>query len=366
MIDPNAPPPVVPPARKRPRKVDDAVFRKALISYSEAFPAEAVPLAAEVLQTTSDPLVRVAAVNALQAVDSPAAKDVLATVPALHVAVFDAAGRPQSRVPVTATLPDGRRRDGVGSLDLVDPMLPVGPVKIVAEASVCQRVETTAQIQPGPAVQRLVLTSARPFPVSWTVVDDLNKPLAGSVRVTPLDHTEAACAPGDVPFTNGAGATTVGPGHYTLRVTADGYKFKDVDLQVGGGQIAPLSIQLEPTVLRVVSNQIVADPIYFDPKSDRITTGSDAAVDSVAQTILSADILRVTIHGHTDDAGADDVNMALSQKRAEAVRDRLISLGVPADRLTAIGHGETQPVVAGTSAAARAKNRRVEFVLEAK
>jgi outer membrane protein OmpA-like peptidoglycan-associated protein len=269
-------------------------------------------------------------------------------------------------VPLTATLPDGRRRDGVGTLDLVDPMLPLGPVHVVAAASVCQRAEATLAVQPGPAVQRLVLASARPFPVSWTVVDDLNQPLAGLVRVTPVDTTEAACAPGDVPFTAGAGATTIGPGHYTLRVTADGYKFKDVELHATGAPIAPLSIQLEPTVLRVVSNQIVADPIYFDPKSDRIAAGSDAAVDGVAQTILSADIRRVTIHGHTDDAGADDVNMALSWKRAEAVRDRLISLGVPADRLTAIGHGETQPVMAGTSAAARAKNRRVEFVLEAK
>jgi outer membrane protein OmpA-like peptidoglycan-associated protein len=70
------------------------------------------------------------------------------------------------------------------------------------------------------------------------------------------------------------------------------------------------------------------------------------------------------IEGHTDDVGDAFANLDLSQRRADAVRAYLIARGVEPDRLLAVGHGESRPVVAGTDEAARGTNRRVEFYVE--
>lgn len=69
----------------------------------------------------------------------------------------------------------------------------------------------------------------------------------------------------------------------------------------------------------------------------------------------------LTIKGYTDDTGAAMVNNPLSQQRAEAVRVQLVAAGVPANTTTAIGMGSTNPVDAGKTKEARAKNRRVEI-----
>jgi len=78
--------------------------------------------------------------------------------------------------------------------------------------------------------------------------------------------------------------------------------------------------------------------------------------------ILKADeSLFLDIDGHTDAQGADDKNQVLSENRAKAVKDYLVSKGVADSRLTSTGYGETKPVADNASAAGRAKNRRTEM-----
>jgi len=72
----------------------------------------------------------------------------------------------------------------------------------------------------------------------------------------------------------------------------------------------------------------------------------------------------IRIDAHTDSQGADAANLALSRQRAEAVRDVLISAGLPRARITAVGKGEASPVANNGSAEGRARNRRVEIVVE--
>ena len=74
-------------------------------------------------------------------------------------------------------------------------------------------------------------------------------------------------------------------------------------------------------------------------------------------------VIEVRVEGHTDSRGAEAYNMTLSQKRAEAVADYLVSQGVDSDRLLPIGMGEGYPVADNDTAAGQAANRRVDFVV---
>lgn len=74
--------------------------------------------------------------------------------------------------------------------------------------------------------------------------------------------------------------------------------------------------------------------------------------------LSSATTIKIT--GHTDSSGKPEYNQKLSVKRAEAVRDYLISLGADASKMEVSGMGETKPIADNKTAAGRAKNRRVE------
>jgi outer membrane protein OmpA-like peptidoglycan-associated protein len=73
---------------------------------------------------------------------------------------------------------------------------------------------------------------------------------------------------------------------------------------------------------------------------------------------------KIIVEGHTDATGSPDNNQLLSQHRADAVRQSLIAEGVPADRIEAVGYGESRPVADNASPAGRATNRRVEIVVQ--
>jgi outer membrane protein OmpA-like peptidoglycan-associated protein len=73
--------------------------------------------------------------------------------------------------------------------------------------------------------------------------------------------------------------------------------------------------------------------------------------------------LKVQVEGHTDSVGSDDFNQTLSEKRAEAVRDFLVSNDVARDSITAKGFGKSRPVVSNDTAEGRQRNRRVELVV---
>jgi outer membrane protein OmpA-like peptidoglycan-associated protein len=110
-------------------------------------------------------------------------------------------------------------------------------------------------------------------------------------------------------------------------------------------------------------------PVFFAPNRDTILPASFPVLNAVAEALRSMpEIRRLSVEGHTDDVGADDANLALSRRRAEAVVRWLSTTGrVDGARLTAEGFGETRPLqpVAGLTGraltAARGQNRRVEF-----
>lgn len=108
------------------------------------------------------------------------------------------------------------------------------------------------------------------------------------------------------------------------------------------------------------------ESIRFDTGSDRIAAASRPLLDGVADKIKAhPQIRRVRIEGHADDHRSAERNRQLSQRRAESVRDYLIKRGVDADRLQAVGYGNTRPLEKATPAprAGRTPNRRVEFII---
>lgn len=104
--------------------------------------------------------------------------------------------------------------------------------------------------------------------------------------------------------------------------------------------------------------------IHFEFDSSEIKPDSEPILNAVAGLLIQhSEILRIQIQGHTDDVGTDQYNFLLSQRRAEAVRNYLIKKGIQSERLEAVGFGRTKPLLPGTTEAARAGNRRTEFII---
>jgi OOP family OmpA-OmpF porin len=103
--------------------------------------------------------------------------------------------------------------------------------------------------------------------------------------------------------------------------------------------------------------------VTFELNSANLTAGSRPILDEVAADLKKYPRLIVELQGHTDSSGADAYNLQLSQRRADSVREYLISQGVPASQLVARGYGETQPAADNKTDAGRAQNRRVEMAV---
>jgi peptidoglycan-associated lipoprotein len=84
-------------------------------------------------------------------------------------------------------------------------------------------------------------------------------------------------------------------------------------------------------------------------------------IEAHAKALGSNRAKRMALEGHTDDRGGREYNLALGQKRAEAVLKTLVLLGVQDSRLEAVSFGEERPAAQGSDEAAWAKNRRVEL-----
>lgn len=114
--------------------------------------------------------------------------------------------------------------------------------------------------------------------------------------------------------------------------------------------------------LTLENGKFVTHAIKFDVNKAILKPESMAILNKLTAYMTSNPTIRFQINGHTDSDGSDDFNMKLSEKRAEAVREQLITMGIDANRLIVKGFGETNPMTENTSFEGKAMNRRVEFV----
>lgn len=101
--------------------------------------------------------------------------------------------------------------------------------------------------------------------------------------------------------------------------------------------------------------------VYFDFDSFSVKADAQSLIDANAKFIKADAARKVTIEGHTDERGGREYNLALGQKRAEAVRRSLSLLGVSDSQVEAVSFGEEKPAVAGSGEEAHSKNRRAEI-----
>jgi peptidoglycan-associated lipoprotein len=101
--------------------------------------------------------------------------------------------------------------------------------------------------------------------------------------------------------------------------------------------------------------------VYFDFDSYVIKDDYKALVESHARALAANRGKRITVEGHTDERGGSEYNLALGQKRAEAVARSLTLLGASADQVEPVSFGKERPAVQGSDEAAWAKNRRAEL-----
>ncbi len=101
--------------------------------------------------------------------------------------------------------------------------------------------------------------------------------------------------------------------------------------------------------------------VYFDFDKSTLTSKSIQTLKSAVNALNNNSTIQITLSGHADERGTREYNLALGQRRAEAVSDYLILNGVTKDRITVKSYGEEKPAVYGQDETSYSKNRRVEI-----
>ncbi|MBX3510599.1 MAG: OmpA family protein [Hyphomonadaceae bacterium] len=224
----------------------------------------------------------------------------------------------------------------------------------------------------------LMSTAAAAFPNAETVDDMHVAGGAASARfgeiarrmlrgLARLSSGEARIADSQIAFIGDGGEEAVAalrrefanppaPFRARLDVTTDGLdtahpELQGLNLQTGDAQTCEAAFE------RLTERNV----INFAPGSAAIDPSSRQLLDALASVALRCDRFTIEVAGHTDDQGGRELNMALSQRRAETVVSYLASQGVARSRLTARGYGADRPRASNATPAGQAANRRIEF-----
>ena len=106
-----------------------------------------------------------------------------------------------------------------------------------------------------------------------------------------------------------------------------------------------------------------ADTIFFDTDMFNIDAEDQAALRQQAEYLRQYPNIRATVEGHCDERGTREYNIALGERRANAAKNYLVSLGISADRLTTVSYGKERPVALGSNENAWAQNRRAVTII---
>jgi len=186
----------------------------------------------------------------------------------------------------------------------------------------------------------------------------------------------------DVTITIAENSSTYTKGNITVKNNDDGsgtYNDKDKDLLIendGKGkaiitlkgkstEVEAKPLEMVPPVPSIEANSLLItldSGILFDVDKYDVRPEAERALASLATVLKEADVKAFEIDGHTDSDASDEYNQALSEKRANAVKDFLASQGLTSE-ITIIGYGESRPVASNDTPEGKQKNRRVEILI---
>jgi peptidoglycan-associated lipoprotein len=109
--------------------------------------------------------------------------------------------------------------------------------------------------------------------------------------------------------------------------------------------------------------QQVGDRVFFDTDRSELKPQARSTIEALAAWMNEHPGVALTIEGHCDERGTREYNLALGERRANAVRDYLVALGISGNRLGTISYGKERPAVPGSNESAWAQNRRGVFVV---
>lgn len=124
-----------------------------------------------------------------------------------------------------------------------------------------------------------------------------------------------------------------------------------------------LNPNLDPSKMVQDREKFATDTVYFDFDKSNVKPQYNANIAHVADYLKANTSNSLLIEGHCDDRGTEEYNLALGERRALAVRDKLMSAGISGDRITTISYGKEKPAMVGNNEEAYSKNRRGVFVL---
>lgn len=211
-------------------------------------------------------------------------------------------------------------------------------------------------------------TVARPDPValiSGKVIDQrTGKPIAARITYQTLpDGAEVGEANSD-PITGEYKIVLPYGQKYSMRAIAPNFiaEGDNIDLTQTKGYQEIKGKELKLVAIEV-GRAVRLNNIFFDVNKAELRSESSPELDRIVTVLTDNPKMVIELGGHTDNSGSNELNVKLSQERADAVREYLIGKGIEPDRVASKGFGESKPVATNDTEEGKQQNRRVEFII---
>ena len=142
-------------------------------------------------------------------------------------------------------------------------------------------------------------------------------------------------------------------------------EYARLEAELASQQVNSLTRQLENLQLRETESGVVVTlgDVLFSSGQAMLVEGGRSSLEEVVDLLQTEPNKKIRVEGHTDSSGDAEANLLLSEQRAQAVLEALVSMGVESDRISSLGMGEDFPIASNEDEEGRARNRRVDVIL---
>ncbi|MFN8007643.1 MAG: peptidoglycan-associated lipoprotein Pal [Terriglobia bacterium] len=249
--------------------------------------------------------------------------------------------------------------------------------KVISQASViltllllllvagCKKKTTPAQAPPPPPAKPEVTKPTASLSASPSSIE---KGESSTLTWSTSGATNVSIEPGigDVSTSGNRSVSPSSTTSYTLTAKGEG-GITTATAQVSVNAPPPPTPTSAPKVKSIAElfNEEVRD-VYFDYDKSDIRDDAKPTLAAAANFLKTNSYIKFSIGGHCDERGSEEYNLGLGDRRANSVKTYLISLGITADRMTAISYGKEQPVCHDSNEECWQKNRRAHFTISEK